>query len=658
MPRGGRVTRGGSSARGRGAGRGRRGGRSGRVPSTANWSCRACGVDNSSLLPYCEACSTKRGKSVALTAPIKSDGAVTETAIAHDFFQTTALFPAHVAAMRSDRTKYFSDLSSCLNSGIAINAAIRARILAAAWAVGEKDAVEDMLALPDHFGVNEVQKALQLLDAPRASRRLSDKIERLRGKATAATIGALETTLKNVRAEMVPGERLGSVSRTLTKRLVRWASSISAATLEFYLLTFPTAPWKAVADLCHFKPGDFQLPYFLAACYDESAIPVDSLVGRAKALNAANLAETLTVEPRLLEMYSFVHKAVAPAAFTPEAKRAIVSGAPLAEVVWWFHELESPETVELLCTRLASGEALESARYSLNFGKVMERLLAFTERGHASLQKHLLPVAEAKLSATVFPPNDVRVAVLGDASGSMEVAVKTATILGGLLSCCLSADLVFFNHGVFRPTVQPRSAHQVVDVAHATRASGSTNPAAALREYQRTRRPIDIFIVVTDEEENQTSEGRGFAELFCEYRDTVHSSAQVFFCSFLKSNVKAGQMQVALGRRGVFAKTFVLNPYTPDLSKFDTLLGMIARLSQGFGSAPVAASSCGGAAGCMACDELPTALNGVTIGAKRPPVGARSIETRVNDIAAATLHSPEEDVVNDDSTPSNEQQPA
>lgn len=557
-------------------------------------------------MPHCELCGTPRGSVVTVpghaaeSAAAAGGPAVPATVASPEFFQSATLLPQHLAALVADRDAYFSELSVALSSGTTVNAAVRARALAAAWAVGEKLAFEDMLSQRELFGVNEVLKAAQVLDAPRASRQLAGKLERVRPVGSAAKVGKLETDLTNARAEMVPPgtRRLGSVSRPFTKRVARWAASFPADTLEFFLLSFPTAPWRALADLCHLKPAHFALPYFLPACFSDDAVPADSLVGRGRRLTPENLAEMLVAEPRFFDMYSFVRKAVEPARFSVAAKRLLAARCPLGEVVWWFHELEHPDTVVVLSQRLAAGESVDNLRYSMNFGKLMERLLTFTEKGFA-FSKQLLPLAEARLSTVTFPRSDVRVAVMGDASGSMEVAVKTATILGGLLSCCLSAELVFFNADVLRPSVQPRSAVDVVRVAHETRASGSTCPAAALRPFVRARTPLDLIIMVSDEEENRTSEGRDFAELFEEYRATVAPGAQVFFCSFLRPGVKMSQMQVALARRGVPSRLFPFSRDCPDLTKFDSLLATIARLAKGFtavgaGAAAAAAAPAAG----------------------------------------------------------------
>ena len=595
----------GRGGRGRGGRRGGRGGPRGDAAG-ANWGCLACRFENSDFLPYCEACGVKKGENVSL-APSQVDGGASTAkgGLPSDFFQATSTFGPHVAALRANRAEYFIDLTSSVYSGISMNPAVRARVLAAAWATGEKAAVDDLLAMPEVIGVNEVLKALQILDAPRASRKLADKIERVRATATPTTIARLQTDLQNLRAEMLMGERVGSVTRSLCKRIAVWASRIPAESLEFYLLNFPTAPWKAVADLCHLKPADFQLPYFLSAVFDDSAVPADSLVGRGRALTSDNLAAMLAAEPRFLNMYSFLRKRVEPASYSEAAKVAMTSGAPLGEVIWWFHELECDAACAVLGKRLESGESVDSMRYSLNFGKLMERLLTFTERGWP-FAAHLLPIAEARLASVVFPPNDVRVAVLGDASGSMEVAVKTASILGGLLSACLSAELVFFNHLPLWPPVQPRTAAQVVDVARVVQADGGTAPVVALLEYARSFRVIiDVFIVVTDEEENESvyvpelhylrHGSVRFAELFQYYKLCINPNARVVFCSFLPPNVRVGRMQREMADLGLPCDVFPLNPRCPDLAKFDSLLQLLKRVNEQLVLAKGA--SCSGAVG-------------------------------------------------------------
>ena len=57
----------------------------------------------------------------------------------------------------------------------------------------------------------------------------------------------------------------------------------------------------------------------------------------------------------------------------------------------------------------------------------------------------MIPLAQQKLGdikLTLEPP----VVVIGDRSGSMEVAIRTSTIIASLLTAITSAKLVFFDH--------------------------------------------------------------------------------------------------------------------------------------------------------------------------------------------------------------------
>ena len=60
--------------------------------------------------------------------------------------------------------------------------------------------------------------------------------------------------------------------------------------------------------------------------------------------------------------------------------------------------------------------------------------MTFKERGY-SFVKNLIPHAEKRLkSIEIKNSNKLKVAVFGDASGSMQVAVKSASVIASLLS--------------------------------------------------------------------------------------------------------------------------------------------------------------------------------------------------------------------------------
>ena len=78
------------------------------------------------------------------------------------------------------------------------------------------------------------------------------------------------------------------------KRVRRWCGRFDAAELEFFLLALPAAPWRELADVCHARPDDFALPWFLPVVMGGDA-PAGSVVAAAAALggDAKRLAAAL-----------------------------------------------------------------------------------------------------------------------------------------------------------------------------------------------------------------------------------------------------------------------------------------------------------------------------------------------------------------------------
>jgi hypothetical protein len=178
------------------------------------------------------------------------------------------------------------------------------------------------------------------------------------------------------------------------------------------------------------------------------------------------------------------------------------------------------------------------------------------------------------------------VAVLGDASSSMAVAVQTATIISSLLTAICSAKLSFFNNLNFYSKITPKNIEQVLEVASNTKALGSTAPAASLVPYYDNKEVIKTFIIVTDEEENtsaKTKDGKmwKFYELFKQYRKDVYP-ASLIFISFLHSQHDMGQMYKEFIKDDFASEVqqFKFNrQQTPDLTKLDSILGIICSKS-------------------------------------------------------------------------------
>merc|ERR1719158_620152 len=225
------------------------------------------------------------------------------------------------------------------------------------------------------------------------------------------------------------------------------------------------------------------------------------------------------------------------------------------------------------------------------FGKLAERLLYFQEKGLMKIVELLVPLAEEKLTAlhrlgqghgqgegeeqegeenerekdnknhednnvvmrtTAKKPTHPqqrqqrRTIVLGDASASMEQAIRVSCIIAGLLAASLGSELLFFRSDVTRPLLPggrsaPSSVAEVMDLVSETHASGATNPATALYELYLHREKVEMVILVTDEEETETCNGMRFAEVFEMYSKEGSPECEVLIISLRDDAKEAGK---------------------------------------------------------------------------------------------------------------------
>ena len=228
----------------------------------------------------------------------------------------------------------------------------------------------------------------------------------------------------------------------------------------------------------------------------------------------------------------------------------------------------------------------------------MERLMTIRSFGAYPLYKALVEIAEARttdLKLKLAPP----VVVLGDASSSMNVAIRTSSILASILCKLCKAELRIFRH-YDEKLEPPNTVQEVVEQSQTCQAGGSTAPAASLIPYYLSRTPVRTFIIVTDEEENtsvsKTEEtndasrhggwGHGdkdkisFAPLFREYVETISPDTQLVFISFTETG-RDGQMvrhlKDLMPTYGEKIRVFKLDRCRPDLTKLDRILAQLSE---------------------------------------------------------------------------------
>jgi len=119
-------------------------------------------------------------------------------------------------------------------------------------------------------------------------------------------------------------------------------------------------------------------------------------------------------------------------------------------------------------------------------------------------------------------------------------------------------------------------------VAEKVVADGLTAPAAALWPYYVSKKPVKFFVMVTDEVENGKFNGQWyFPDLFLRYYQEVYP-AKIVFVSFLENPNIKGRMVTSLENMGLEVLQFRLDGKRPDLTKMDTLLGLLSSESSHF----------------------------------------------------------------------------
>lgn len=548
--------------------------------------------------------------------------------------EQTTLTQLYDALCNKENATLDHDILSAVRS-LTLTPARRAALFASLWASGRRALLKKITeTLPAFTEPQVLGRAATLLDQPRRERQFERRVLALEASgANQRTMRRVREKLAAMRTEGVPASF--SASRAFKAVLIGLLKTIPSERLEFDLLFFENGPWRGLCDLTHTKPGDWTLPYLQSSSFGEPA-PEGSLLADVQGMTKESLPALLAKHPVLRESYSHVRVKLPAHARDGACNVALATHCPLADVIWYYEELAEPaEAVDaVIARRLGAGEALDGKMKTDNFGKLMERLLLFRQRDQqrrgAAFWPSLMPLAEkllAELKArrlalvrgagprslqelaaatlhdeagpaalaavpeavaeSVPAPRALRVAVLGDASASMQTAINSATIVGAMMTAVFEAELVFFNNKAFKAKVaMPSSAAEVLAVTEEVRAGSSTAPAAALLPFYEAKQKIDLFLVVTDEEENTGHDGSwaggrasksetSFAGLFAKYLKEVHPHAKASFVSFLRGAADGGQMVDALKARGIAATQMRMDGSRPDLSKFDAILGSV-----------------------------------------------------------------------------------
>ncbi|CAF1232585.1 unnamed protein product [Rotaria sp. Silwood1] len=517
------------------------------------------------------------------------------------FIDPNVTLDQHIQAQMTNLPRYVAALFTLDENSVEICQKAKACALAAAWCRHDHTLANNLLRHRRLFTLTEVLKAVTMLDAGRQLRAYEKKIKRLelsKTKPKAITLGKMKNTVDNLNRLKAS---TGSVSGAVARHIQRWARTLSRQELEYFALHMPTEPWKKLADIVHFNPSkDFPaLPWFLPFCFGTPA-PEETMVARCRTLTNENIND-LIKEFKI----PYSHLKQFKDHLNDQSKARIAAyEEKLDTILWYYEDLQCPDVDDIISERLENGEEIR-----LPYGKLMERLLVLRKLRDTSSEtavvgnisdqnliqssknkcySYLLSVAESQL-AKIKLPLASPVAVMGDASYSMDVAIRTATILASLLTAVCSAKLNFFHTEMFLPAFTPKTIEDVLTLALTTKAHGLTANAAGLVSYYDSKEIIKTLIMVTDEIENtdvHTANGTStrFFNLFMKYRSEVYP-AKLVFISFLDNQHDQGRMYTEFLNANVpDVIQFKFNGQRPDLTKIDNLLGLLSTdSSQTFG---------------------------------------------------------------------------
>jgi hypothetical protein len=471
----------------------------------------------------------------------------------------------HTSLQRFKGHLYWNTLYILLNNKMQLTTTTLAKILAVSLSANDKENSVKLLSL-DAYKFLEVYKACQILDSRRLIKQSEKKLsvweaQTVKGKK----MNRLKSKINNLR-EMNEGQNLSLTCSKINLIKEFWVRRVPKDKLEFYALSYDLGYWKQFIDILHTKPTDFQLEWFQSYAFGTPA-PSDSIVSVCKNLTTET---ALDIIKKYMPDYNYLRRLNI--SLNNETKNFIASYIPINTLIWWLDELLTDEVSQLVINKLKSTEDID-----LPYGVIVDKL--FLLKSRPALFAEFTKLADRKLkkySITVEQP----VAVLGDASGSMEIAIKTSSIIMSILCALCNAEMRLFRGTDEKIDKPPRNVSDVIMFNNICKAHSSTAPAASLYPYLRDKKVIKTFLIVTDEEENTKCNDMMFAKMFEEYIMTVYP-AKLVFVSFLAnetSGIMYNGIKAIMPAYMENVTRIIFNRQKPDLTKLDDLLAKISHV--------------------------------------------------------------------------------
>lgn len=423
-----------------------------------------------------------------------------------------------------------------------------------------------------------VLKTCQIMDSRRYCKQMKKKTDKLKN---VKKLAAHKSIIANFE-QMSEGYPL-SLTKSKIKFLKKnWVNKLSSDELELMVLQFSTDYWKKLANFLHLKDSDFNIDsWFLSYIFSKdpknAEVSEDKLIYKCNHLNKDNVYDVVkghNIPYAYLSNDNQYYELI-----TDDVKKIFLVNLSFEDLLKNWNDFDKPELYEELIYKLENSDI-----NNIPYGELIKKLL---ELNKGELYNSLSKIAQNKLdnyNAEINSP----IVVLGDASSSMDIAIRTSTIIASILCNLFDAKLHMFRTGDEHIENVPKTVEEVIKLSQVCKASGCTAPAASLYPYLERKEVVKTFIIVTDEIENNDADGKwlnkdgsydkAFATTFKKYYEQVYP-AKLVFVSFLQDN-KDGYMVRELKRVlpniNKNLVQFRLNKYRPDLRKLDDLLNMLA----------------------------------------------------------------------------------
>ena len=493
----------------------------------------------------------------------------------------------HFKRYDEDTSKYIEDLFRLFSDNIlnkTTSLSVKSHILTV---ILQRRNTDIFRKLHSFLDLPEIVKACEILDAKRFKSQTQRKLEKYpNSKKLSKRINDLDILLEK-RDDL-------SFSLSKIKMVKEWVRSLSREKIEYRAIMFSTDLWKKLADLTHLNPKtDFaeSCSWFLPYCFGEK-LPEGCIVQDYNMLNYDNFKELYSKHNFSFELirsklnlsspytYSFLDKEK-----IKQIKISIVNNEDLNTIIWYWDELVEEYNINDVLNRIKANNNESGNDIVLSYGKIVD---VISKTNNDEVMKELVKIGEERLSKyniNLAQP----VAIFGDQSGSMEIAIKTSGIITSLLCLICNASLHLFHDSDEFFSEPPRTITDAVKFGKEIKTKGSTAPASSLMYYYSRKITLASIILITDEEENTSYMGYRFADLYLKYLNEVcnDSPTKLVFISFSDQN-KDAEMVSSLKNTLIgkivnnkvmsseefnnLVKVFKFNVDDPDLNRMDVVL--------------------------------------------------------------------------------------